>query len=136
MLPIPRSRSVCRPGLLLAVATVIAPPLVAQAPMLPKDGAGHVLTLEQSVAWALQNNPELAVARQQRGIAGAGVVIARTYPFNPVWGSAVMGDNGPAAAGITNHVFNQHTLTQETELRGQAKIRREVADAALSRVEW
>jgi outer membrane protein TolC len=132
----PRNRTVCLAGLLVAAFTVIAPPLAAQAPMLPKDGAGHVLTLEQSVAWALQNNPDLAVARQQRGIAQAGVVIARTYPFNPVWGSAVMGDNGPAAAGITNHVFQQHTLTQDVELRKQGKIRREVAGAAFSRAEW
>jgi hypothetical protein len=33
----------------------------------------------------LQNNPELAALRQQHGIAAAGVVIARTYPFNPLW---------------------------------------------------
>ena len=111
-------------------------PVWAQPIVMPKAHQGHVLTLEQSVAWALQNNPELAVARQQRGIAQAGVVIARTHPFNPVWGSAILGDNGPAAAGITNHVFQQHTLTQELELRKQGKFRREAATAALSRVEW
>ena len=103
---------------------------------VPTTQPGHVLTLEKSVAWALQNNPELAVARQQRGIAQAGVVIAKTYPFNPVWGSAIMADNGPTSAGITNHVFQQHTITQEIELRKQGKMRREIATAALSRVEW
>lgn len=47
-----------------------------------------------------------------------------------------MGDNGPASAGITNHVFNQNTLAQEIEVFGQGRIRRAAADAALSRVEW
>src|SRR5439155_9011124 len=40
-------------------------------------------TLDSAVIWALQNNPELAALRQQHGIAAAGVVIARTYPYNP-----------------------------------------------------
>ena len=102
----------------------------------PKPHHGLVLTLDQSVAWALQNNPELAVARQQRGIAQAGVVIARTYPFNPVWGSAVLGVSPPSGETVTNRVFNQHTIDQQLELRKQGSIRREVAAAALSRVEW
>jgi cobalt-zinc-cadmium efflux system outer membrane protein len=136
MLPIPRNRSVCCACLFLIAWIGTARPAWAQPTTLPKAQPGHVLTLEQSVAWALQNNPDLAVARQQRGIAQAGVVIARTYPHNPVWGSAVLGDNGPAAAGITNHVFQQHTITQEVELRKQGKIRREIAAAAFSRVEW
>jgi outer membrane protein, heavy metal efflux system len=95
-----------------------------------------VLTLETAIAWALQKNPELAVARQQRGIAESGLIIARTYPFNPVLGIAILAVDGPADAGITNRVFNQNTLTQDVEMRGQGKIRRAVASAALSRVEW
>src|SRR5437660_1092465 len=136
MLPMPRNRSLCCACLFLIALNAAAIPARAQPAKMPKAQPGHVLTLEQSVAWALQNNPELAVARQQRGIAQAGVVIARTYPHNPVWSSAILGDNGPAAVGITNHVFQQHTLAQEIELRKQGKIRREVATAALSRVEW
>ncbi len=136
MRPILRSRSVCGACLLLIALIETAATVWAQPAMLPKVQSGQVLTLEQSVAWALQNNPELAVARQQRGIAQAGVVIAKTYPFNPVWGSAIMGDNGPTSAGITNHVFQQHTISQEVELRKQGQIRREAATAALSRVEW
>jgi len=136
MVPQRTRRFACRVGLLLTAAAVAAPPLAAQAPMLPENVAAHVVTLDQSVSWALQNNPDLAVFRQQRGIATAGIVIAKTYPFNPVWGSAVLGVIPPPGGDVSNRVFNQHTLTQDIELHGQAKIRREVAGAALSRVEW
>jgi outer membrane protein TolC len=105
-------------------------------PPTTKSSPGIVLTLETAIAWTLQNNPELAVVRKQRGIAETGIVIARTYPFNPVLGTAVMGIGGPADAGITNRVFNQNTLTQEVEIRGQGKIRQAIASAVLSRVEW
>jgi cobalt-zinc-cadmium efflux system outer membrane protein len=108
----------------------------ADPPTPIHEQAAHVLTLEAAIDWALQNNPELAVARKQRGIAESGVVIARTYPFNPVAGSAVMAIGGPADAAITNRVFNQNTLTQDVEVRGQGKMRRAAASAALSRVEW
>src|SRR5438876_145455 len=75
----------------------------------PLDGSGTIpepqpLTLEAAVSWALQNNPELAVKRQQQGIAAAGVVIAQTYPFNPTLENRIQGATGPTSAGITNQV--------------------------------
>ena len=136
MPPISKTRAVCFTSVFLLMLTASALPAWAQPQTLPKASPGQVLTLEQSVAWALQNNPELAVYRQQRGIAQAGVVIARTYPFNPVWGSAVMGVSPPPGENVTNRVFNQHTLAQELELRKQGRIRCALATAALSRVEW
>jgi outer membrane protein TolC len=108
----------------------------ADPPAAIPENPQQVLTQETAIAWALQNNPDLAVTRKQRGVAESAIVIARTYPFNPVLGTAVMGIGGPADAGITNRVFNQNTLTQEVEVRGQGKIRRAIAAAALSRVEW
>jgi outer membrane protein TolC len=96
----------------------------------------HVLTRSGAIAWALQNSPELAVVRQNRGIAAAGVVIARTYPFNPFWQSYVLPDAGPRSAGITNPVLVQDTFRLDLELRGQGKFRRQAASAALSRTEW
>src|SRR4051812_26605425 len=60
------------------------------------------LSLDAAVRFALENNPQLAVARTQRGLAGAGIVIARIYPHNPVLEAAVLGVNGPATSGITN----------------------------------
>ena len=130
------SRPLCI-GLLFFAIIATASPVCAQIRPSSHDSTVQVLTLEQSVSWALQHNPELAVFRQQRGIASAGVVIAKTYPFNPVWGSAVLGVSpSPGDNTVTNRVFNQHTLTQEVEVRGQGGIRGNAAAAALSRVEW
>jgi cobalt-zinc-cadmium efflux system outer membrane protein len=88
------------------------------------------------VAWALQNNPELAALRQQHGVAAAAVVIARTYPFNPVWEAKIRPVSGPASAGITNRVSNEHKLLLDVEVWGQGQYRRRGALAALSRTDW
>jgi cobalt-zinc-cadmium efflux system outer membrane protein len=88
------------------------------------------------VAWALENNPELAALRRQHGIAAATVVIARTYPFNPVLDAKARGVNGPISAGITNRVSQEYKLLLELEVRGQGTHRRQAAAAALSRTDW
>ena len=94
------------------------------------------LSLRGAVIYALEHNRELAMLRQQRGIAQAGVVIARTYPFNPSWESRVAGANGPTSAGVTNHVLVESSIRLDVEVRGQSRLRREAACAALSRTEW
>jgi cobalt-zinc-cadmium efflux system outer membrane protein len=121
---------------LLAGASVVCaqdgltlPPLTAK--VLPPT-----LSREDLVRWALQNHPELATIRQQRGIAAAGVVIARTYPFNPIVESRVEGANGPGSAGVNNVVLNEHKILTEVELRGQRGFRQQIATAALTRTEW
>jgi outer membrane protein TolC len=88
------------------------------------------------VRLALENNPELAALRQQRGIAGAGVVIARTYPFNPIYEGRVEAASGPASAGVTNALLNEHKVLLEWEVRGQSTYRWTAATAALTRTEW
>jgi cobalt-zinc-cadmium efflux system outer membrane protein len=88
------------------------------------------------VQWALQHSPELATVREQHGIAAAAVVIARTYPFNPIVQDFVLGVNGPASSGVTNKVFNEHTVRLDLELFHQGSHRRAMAQAALSRTEW
>jgi cobalt-zinc-cadmium efflux system outer membrane protein len=101
----------------------------------PPD-SGQSLTLAQAVQQSLRDNPQLAALRQQHGIAAAGVVIARTYPFNPVYFALVMADGGPESAGITNRVFNEHYVRLDLEVRGQGKHRRAAALSALSRADW
>ncbi len=120
------------PGLLLLVAAV---PVQAQGPA-PTEPVSQVLTREAAIARALQDNPELAALRQQRGIAAAGVVISRTYPFNPIWEAKVRAAVGPESAGITNSVSNEHKVLVDVEVRGQGAHRRNAADAALSRTEF
>jgi cobalt-zinc-cadmium efflux system outer membrane protein len=117
----------------------------AQAPanMLPPiapppatEAAPTMLSLEAAINWALENNPELAALRQQHGIAAAAVVIAQTYPFNPIWEAKVRAANGPESAGITNRVSNEHKVLIDVEVHHQGKYRREGATAALSRTDW
>jgi outer membrane protein TolC len=106
-------------------------PCADSPPSLPQP-----LTLVRAVSFALQNNPELMAIRQQHGIAAAGVVIARTYPFNPVLENRVQGAAAPASAGITNQVPLEYLLLFEVEVRGQGNYRRQQALAALSRTDW
>jgi cobalt-zinc-cadmium efflux system outer membrane protein len=94
-----------------------------------------VLTIDAAVRWALENNPELAAIRQQRGVAAAGIVIAQTYPHNPIWEGKIRAAVGPESAGITNAVSNEHKFLMDVEVRGQRRIRQEAAGAALSRTE-
>jgi cobalt-zinc-cadmium efflux system outer membrane protein len=109
--------------------------LPASSPASPNPSS-LVLSLEGAVDWALQNNPELATLRQQHGIAGAAIIVARTYPFNPVWEAKVRAAEGPTSAGITNRVSNEHKLLMDVEVRGQGGYRRQVAGAAMSRTDW
>jgi outer membrane protein TolC len=94
------------------------------------------LSAADAVRWALERNPELATLRRQHGIAAAAVVIARTYPFNPIVQDFALGANGPTSAGVTNKVFNEHTVRLDIEMRHQGQHRRAMAQAALSRTEW
>jgi cobalt-zinc-cadmium efflux system outer membrane protein len=108
----------------------------SEPPAPTKQAANNGLTLAEAVRTALQDNPELAALRQQHGIATAAVVIARTYPFNPVWTNKVFADNGPAEAGITNRLALEQRVSLDLEVRGQGKYRREAACRALSRTDW
>jgi outer membrane protein TolC len=107
-----------------------SPPEIKE-PTLPEK-----LPMDAAVSWALQNNPELAAIRQQHGIAAAAVLIAETYPFNPVWEGKIRAASGPTSAGITNRVSNEHKVFIDVETRGQGTYRREGASAALSRTDW
>jgi cobalt-zinc-cadmium efflux system outer membrane protein len=103
-------------------------------PQAPRQASG--LSLGAAIAYALENNPELRAIRQERGIAEAGVLIARTYPFNPVWEDKTQVNSGPASATITNKVATEHLFLLELEIRGQGRYRRQGATAALSKTEW
>jgi cobalt-zinc-cadmium efflux system outer membrane protein len=107
-----------------------APP-AADAPPEPQ-----VLTMESAVRFALENNPALATQRQARGLAAARVVIADTYPYNPLLENRIQGAEGPQSAGITNRTPLEHLIVWPVEWRHQGQYRREVAAAALSRTEW
>jgi outer membrane protein TolC len=111
-------------------------PADVPAPEENPDKVPAELTLPLAIRWAIAHNPALATARKNHGVAAAGIVIANTYPFNPIVQDYVWGDGGPTAAGITNRVFNEHTVRLDWEYRGQGKIRRNIARAVLSRTDW
>jgi cobalt-zinc-cadmium efflux system outer membrane protein len=102
----------------------------------PPEAAPPSVTLGNVISYALQNNPALAAKRQERGIAAARVVIANTYPFNPVSENRIQTAFGPPSAGVTNSIPLEHLLLWEVEIRRQGSYRRQMAAAALSRTEW
>jgi outer membrane protein TolC len=95
----------------------------------------RLLTLEDSVHYALEHNPQLAALREEHGIAAAGVVIAKTYPFNPIYQGSYQDAHGPPGS-VDNPFLQQHQITLELELRNQRCYREQAAFAALSRADW
>lgn len=119
----------------MAGVTCCSPgPLGAQAP--PPRIAKTTLTLEASVRYALENNPQLAALREQRGIAAAGVVIARTCPFNPIYQGVAQYAKGSQPGAVTNPVSQTHQVTLELQVFHQQRYRKEAAFAALTRTDW
>src|SRR5437868_4775931 len=113
--------------------------LVGVGRAAPPAGDGSsppaALTLHGALQYALANNPSLAAQRSQLGVAAARVVIAETYPFNPVFENRVQYASGPPAAGVLNVVPVEHLLLWEVEVRHQGRYRRQAAAAGLTRTE-
>lgn len=122
--------------LLLWMIHVCAGMARAGPPAPAPEPLPNVLTVESAVEWALLNNPALRTQRQQRGIAGAAVVIARTYPFNPEFQNQIQYVNGPPEAGTTYHFPFQSAILWQVQVRGQRGYRQQEAWAALSRTDW
>ncbi len=131
-------RGLLTPGCLAClIALAAGSRAVSQEPAAgDRNPRTSVLTLPAALRFALENNPALAAQRGQLGIASARVVIAETYPFNPVLENRVQAAGGPQSAGITNGVPVEHIFLWEVELRNQGRYRRQAAAAALSRTEW
>jgi cobalt-zinc-cadmium efflux system outer membrane protein len=130
----------CAPLLLLVA--LLAQPSAARAqsssggPSVRLSFAPPELTLSDAITWALENNPELATFRQQRGVAAADAVIARTYPHNPVVTAQPTYVHSPQGQTVTNHAPYQIAVTVPIEIRHQRRFRQEEALAGLSRTEW
>src|SRR5579875_611700 len=138
----PRPQSVSRAAFafalagLLCLATCVFCVRAEPVGCLPPPQTPAKLTLGAAVQMALERNPALATFRRNRGIAEAAVQIARQYPFNPIIQDYTWYGQGPTSAGVTNHVFNEHTARLDLELRRQGRYRRAMAQAALTRTEW
>src|SRR5262249_20897694 len=116
--------------------TPSSPPEATDGALAPAVGAPpEIFTRARAIGWALQNNPELAAFRQQHGIAAAMVVIAKTYPFNPVWTSKLFAVSAPPEE-VRNRLAMEQRVSIPVEIRGQGAYRRQAACAALSRTDW
>jgi cobalt-zinc-cadmium efflux system outer membrane protein len=130
------SRQLTRLSLSLLTALSLTHPATAQtfAPVTNQPPPG--LTRDLAIHYALQNNPALMTTRQQYGYAQAAIVLAKTYPFNPIYTGYVAGMSGAAESDFRNRVFTEDYVTLELELRGQGGHRRAAASAGASRIEW
>ena len=124
-----------RAGCMAALAAVALTVRPAAAETPPVAETPPPLTLDAAIRTALRQNPGIAAVRQEHGVAAAAVVIARAYPFNPLWEGRVRAA-WPEFEGTTNPVPIETTVTLEMELRGQGKFRRAAAANALSRTDW
>lgn len=135
--PPPPPRVFAKPPGLSAPPTVEIVRTSASVPAEPATASvPATLGPEDAIRFALQNNPMLAAVRHQRGFAQGAVVIAQTYPYNPVLQVFQMGVSGPKGADITNHNFNETTMRLDLEIRGQGRHRRSAAEAGVTRTEW
>jgi outer membrane protein TolC len=112
-------------SLILATVATAQPP----APL----AIASSFTREEAVRQALHSNPTLMAARKQHGYAEAALVIAKTYPYNPVYTGYETYATGPNS---DNHVYLEQYISLEVELRGQGKHRRAIGAAAASRIDW
>lgn len=99
----------------------------------PAAGEPRTFTPAEAVRFALENNPSLQAIREQRGFAQGGLVIAKTYPYNPVSQFTFFAATGE---GVTNTLTQAHKITMDIEVRGQRHFRQQAAYATLTRTEW
>ena len=137
--PLPSSRSnswiACAA---LATITIFACVAIAEERPTPPEtqSSNRILSLYASVQYALSNNPQLVALRQQHGIAAAVVVIAKTYPFNPIYQGNYQDARGPLGLPAENPFLQTHQVTLEVQLLHQQRYRQQAAFAALGRTDW
>ena len=125
--------------LALSLALVGAPLIFGAPPpeQLPVGEVGpRLLSIDEVVSFALEHNLQLAALRQQHGIAAAAVVIAKTYPFNPVYQVGVSAAHNADPTQVANSTPQTHQLSLEVQLFHQQAFRRSAACAALTRTDW
>ena len=120
----------------VVLTLLLAPKCLAQSDSTKAAPTPQEFSKESAIRFALENNPEIASIRSQYGIASAAVLIAETYPFNPLWEARVRGVSTPSGVDVTSRVVMEHNVLTELEIRGQRGHRRQSAYAALNRTQW
>jgi outer membrane protein, heavy metal efflux system len=123
----------------VASPSFVPEPVSKTAPELiptgPAPNASRAITIDEALAIALGQNPDLAVNRQDMAVAEAQRVIANTYPLNPVFEAQLQSADNPAE-GVRQHTKQSYSLLQEIETGGKGKFRRGEASAAVNRSGW
>lgn len=116
---------------------LMAHPAVAAVPEpvspVPLPASSREITIDEALAIALVQNPDLAVNRGDVGIAEAQRVIANTYPFNPTFEAQIQAADN---ANLAEHIRQSYTILQEFERGGKAGFRSGAANAAVQRSQW
>ncbi|HEV3415283.1 MAG TPA: TolC family protein [Pirellulales bacterium] len=95
--------------------------------------ASRAITIDEALAIALAQNPDLVVNRQDVAVAEAQRVTANTYPFNPTFESQIQAADN---FGLAQHIRQSYSLLQEIETGGKGGFRRGQANAGVQRTEW
>lgn len=106
-------------------------PVVQPGQLDPSRTAVRHLTLDEAIALAEQNNPQLRVAAAQREGAAAGILTARAYPnpnVNTMFGPQYsrLSSTGRGAPGLLQH----YSYSQPLELPSIRKSRINAAEKA------
>jgi cobalt-zinc-cadmium efflux system outer membrane protein len=100
---------------------------------LPLPTPSREITIDEALAIALVQNPDLAVNRGDVGIAEAQRVIANTYPFNPTFEAQIQAADN---ANLAQHIRQSYTILQEFERGGKAGFRSGAANAGVQKSQW
>jgi cobalt-zinc-cadmium efflux system outer membrane protein len=95
--------------------------------------ASRAIMIEEALAIALAQNPDLVVNRTDVAVAAAQRVTANTYPFNPTFESQIQAADN---FGLAQHIRQSYSLLQEIETGGKGGFRRGQANASEQRTEW
>jgi len=102
---------------------------------LPVAAGPAVLSLDDAIETALNQNPDLAAIRQTEGVSEAALGVAQTYPFNP-WVQVRTTPYQRTTDGGTGSTFHYVLLQQNVQLAHQQQFREDVACSQLNQVRW
>ena len=89
---------------------------------------------DAAVRQALLNNPGLMTVRQQHGYGEAALVIAKTYPFNPVYTGYFAQNSGPASAGTAVETTANATAAMSDRVMVNIRMPPGQSDGSIRRV--
>ncbi len=99
------------------------------------NAAAEVLTIDEAVRLALQNNYALKAQRHTIAVSQGELLSARTFRHNPRL--EVEGDAGTESNGEREDARDLAVeLSQEFELGGQRRLRTRIASGALEQITW